>query len=184
KLLIITSIFYYTSYSRVSIEYLNPKLLTRYILGLLHSSINKSVLILTISSLFLNTTMKPSFNMITLNINYYNVAFQLNIIKNIVNGKIKNDMLKTIMTIIIFRHDILPDNCLDIKNVIVFYCDFPELQRYILQYYNNTEEQFMNMFITAAISNSEFITNSNSRCEVFEYFSSVNINFDILNTIN
>ncbi|KAF7683334.1 hypothetical protein TCON_1448 [Astathelohania contejeani] len=42
----------------------------------------------------------------------------------------------------------------------------------------------MNMFITAAISNSEFITNSNSRCEVFEYFSSVNINFDILNTIN
>ncbi|KAF7678797.1 hypothetical protein TCON_2564, partial [Astathelohania contejeani] len=42
KLLIITSIFYYTSYSRVSIEYLNPKLLTRYILGLLHSSINKS----------------------------------------------------------------------------------------------------------------------------------------------
>ncbi|KAF7682456.1 hypothetical protein TCON_2318 [Astathelohania contejeani] len=180
---LLISVFYYTGSYRTSNIHLKHELLKKYIFFLFKINLNESIKLLVLQKILYNNTV--DFLLIEINgLKNENNLLSFSILELMVNKKLYDIDVKAIRNMVLIKHNIIPNECKYIENVIIFYFFYEDLKPHIRKYFNKNESELFDFFINLFVCNDEINDKNNFRYRMIESLTFLNNSESILTFIN
>ncbi|KAF7683722.1 hypothetical protein TCON_1070 [Astathelohania contejeani] len=183
KLLILIPVYGFTSSINSKLaEFLEPCLLEKYLIHLIASGLNDSILLLVVHSIVSSINFDIKFKCD----NKY--SLDNNLIYNVIIAITKENKTKNILdipkTLFMIKENITIKDCVYIKDVVIFYLDHPLLKPQIRYYLSKNEDQLFELLMSLFINNCKIADEYDSRYKLLECLCNKQIDFSILNLFN